>query len=179
VARTLRIARIVVGCVLGLIGLAGVPEDLKTWKAWLRPLAQILDQDIARWLLVLAGVALALGPQVGSQVRSWWRSHRQGEALRVIIERAEWSNFRHQALILEMRVSVTNRTDTRKQLSGFQLQIHSGGQAPSESERAEVWREVEHRKQRRNTLDRISVLEPKETATGWMVYALPLEAQPW
>jgi hypothetical protein len=53
-ARTMRIARIVVGSVLALIGLAGVPEDLKTWKEWLKPLAQILDQNIARWLLVLA-----------------------------------------------------------------------------------------------------------------------------
>jgi hypothetical protein len=53
-ARTMRIARIVVGSVLALIGLAGVPEDLKTWNEWLKPLAQILDQNIARWLLVLA-----------------------------------------------------------------------------------------------------------------------------
>jgi hypothetical protein len=115
-ARTMRIADIagiVVGWGLTLIGIAGVPEDVKTWKGWLKPLAQILDQNIARWLLVVAGVTLALTAQFGSRVRTWWRSRRAREALRVVIERAEWTNFRHLALILEMRVGVTIRTDTR------------------------------------------------------------------
>jgi hypothetical protein len=118
-------------------------------------------------------VTLALTAQFGSQVRTWWRSRREGDALGVVIDRAEWTNFRHLALILEMRVSVTNSTDTRKQLAGFQLQIHSGGQVADESEHLEALREVEHRKQRHNALDRISVLEPGETVTGWMVYGLP------
>jgi hypothetical protein len=100
------------------------------------------------------------------------------KALRVVIEHAEWSNFRYLALILEMRVSVTNRTDTRKQLAGFQLQIHSGGQVADGSKHLEVSREVEHRKQRHNALDRISVLEPGETVTGWMVYAFPWKTTP-
>ena len=152
-----------------------MPEDLKTWKAWLKPLAQILDQNIARWLLVLGGLALALTAQFGPQIRTWWRSRR---ALRVVIERAEWSNFRHLALILEMRVRVANRTDTRKQLSGFQLQIHSGGHVADGSGHLDALREVEHRKQQHNTLDRISVLEPRETVTGWMVYALPWKTTP-
>jgi hypothetical protein len=39
-------------------------------------------------------------------------------------------------------------------------------------------REVEHRKQQHNTLDRISVLEPRETVTSWMVYALPSKTTP-
>jgi hypothetical protein len=180
-ARTMRIAGIagiVVGWGLTLIGIAGVPEDVKTWQGWLKPLAQILDQNIARWLLVLAGVTLALTAQFGSRVRTWWRSRRAREALRVVIERAEWTNFRHLALILEMRVSVTNRTDTRKQLAAMQLQIHSGGQVAKGSEHVEVLREVEHRKQRRNTLDRISVLEPRETVTGWMVFAFPWKTTP-
>jgi hypothetical protein len=42
-----------------------------------------------------------VNPQFGSRVRTWWRSGREREALRVVIERAEWSNFRHLALILE------------------------------------------------------------------------------
>jgi hypothetical protein len=91
--------------------------------------------------------------------------------LRVVIERADWSNFRHEALILEMRVSVTNRTDTRKQLTGFQLYL--AGQVTKEFDDPEVWRKVEHCKQQHNLLNRISVLEPGETVTGWMVYALP------
>jgi hypothetical protein len=73
---------------------------------------------------------------------------------------------------------VANRTDVRKQLSAFQLQIHSGGQVAKGSEHLEVLREVEHRKQRRNALDRISVVEPKETVTGWMVYGLPWKTTP-
>jgi hypothetical protein len=106
------------------------------------------------------------------------RHEQLGEALRVLIERAEWSNFRHRALILEMRVTVANRTDTRKQLSGFQLQIHSGGQVAKGSDHVEVLQEVEHRKQQHNTLDRISVLDPQETVTGWMVYAFPWKTTP-
>jgi hypothetical protein len=173
----MRIALGVVGWALTIIGLASLPQDLKIWKGWLKPFAQI-DQDTARWLLVGVGLILASIAHFGPRMRAWWRSRSEGEALCVVIERAEWTNFRHLALILEMRVSVTNSTDTPKQLAGFQLQIHSGGHVADGSEHLEALREVEHRKQRRNMLDRISVLEPRETATGWMVYALPWKTTP-
>jgi hypothetical protein len=70
-----------------------------------------------------------------------------------------------------MRVSVANNTDRRKQLTGFQL--YSGGQVANGFEDPEVSREVARREQQHNLLNRISVLEPGETVTGWMVYALP------
>jgi hypothetical protein len=171
----MRIALGVVGWALTIIGIASLPQDLKTWKGWLKPFAQI-DQNIARWLLVLAGLILVLTAHFGPRIRVWWHSRRR--ALRVVIGRTVWTNFKHLALIAEMPVTVTNRTDTRKQLSAFQLQIHSGGQVAHGSEHVEVLREIEHRKQQRNTLDRISVLEPKETVTGWIIYPFPWKTTP-
>ena len=127
-----------------------------------------------------------------AELRRLLDQHKQGEesrslsshdrdpakALQVVIEHAEWSNFMHMALILEMRVSVANRTDTRKRLSGFKVEVHSGGHVANGSEHPEVSREVEHRKQERNLLNRISVLEPGETVSGWMVYAFPWKTTP-
>jgi hypothetical protein len=96
-ARIMRIALGVVGWALTIIGLASLPQDLKTWKGWLQPFAQI-DQNIARWLLVLAGLILVLTAHFGPRIRAWWRSRR---TLRVVIEREQWTNFRYLALILE------------------------------------------------------------------------------
>jgi hypothetical protein len=106
------------------------------------------------------------------------RSRWERQALQVVIEHAEWSEFGHLALILEMRVRVANRAGTRKQLTGFQLQSHSGGQVANGSEDLEISREVEHRKRQHNALNRISMLEHGETVTGWMVYALPWKTTP-
>jgi hypothetical protein len=174
-ARIMRIALGVVGWALTIIGVASLPQDLKIWKGWLKPFAQI-DQGIARWLLVGVGLILALTAHLGPRIRAWRRSRRR--ALRVVIDREQWTNFRHLGMILEIHVRVSNRTDTRKQLTRFQLQTHSGGQATNEDEHLEVSREAEHRKEQRNTLDRISVLEPGETVAGWMVYALPRNTAP-
>jgi hypothetical protein len=100
----MRIARIMVGSVARAHRprwRAGRLEDLEGVAQTSRP---ILDQNIARWLLVLAEITPALTAH--PQVRAWWRRRLEREALRVVIERAEWSNFRHLALIVETRVTV-------------------------------------------------------------------------
>lgn len=43
----------VVSVLLTLIGLAGVPEDLRTWLRWLA----VIDHDIVRYFLVIVGLA--------------------------------------------------------------------------------------------------------------------------
>jgi hypothetical protein len=45
-----------VGWALAIIGLAGVPDDLSRWGSWLGQ-----DPNLARWILVIAGLSLALG----------------------------------------------------------------------------------------------------------------------
>lgn len=52
--RKTRIATIaLVSVLLALVGLAGVPEDLRTWSRWLA----VIDHDIARYFLVIIGLA--------------------------------------------------------------------------------------------------------------------------
>jgi len=55
----------VFGALLAIIGLAGVPDDLKTWAGWLT----VVDQDLARWLFVSAAIAILAGPRAWSWAR--------------------------------------------------------------------------------------------------------------
>jgi len=41
---------------IGGIGLAGVPDDIKRWQEWLT----VMDHDYARWLLFIVGLAVFL-----------------------------------------------------------------------------------------------------------------------
>jgi len=53
-----------VGVALLVIGLAGIPEDVKTWKGWL----ESLDGESARWAFVIAGVGIVLVVNVLSRL---------------------------------------------------------------------------------------------------------------
>jgi hypothetical protein len=88
--------------------------------------------------------------------------------LDVVIEQEEWDAFQYEAHILEMRVRVTNNTGTRKTMTGFQLETRGAAKA---SANITVQREVEARKHRHPRLDHHSIVEPKTTVTGWLVYA--------
>ncbi len=46
-----------IGWALALVGVAGVPDDLRGWGEWLGA----IDSDAGRWSLVIAGLVLALG----------------------------------------------------------------------------------------------------------------------
>ena len=44
-------------CTSEIIGIAGVPDDVRGWGVWMPPIADFLDQWIVRALLVLSGVS--------------------------------------------------------------------------------------------------------------------------
>lgn len=96
--------------------------------------------------------------------------------LKVTIEQKDWDNFRHQALILEMKVKIKNRKNRRKILTGFMLQYEGGG-IPANFD-IEVMREVERRREAHHPLRNHSILEPHDTISGWMAYALPRRLSP-
>ena len=45
-------------CTSEIIGIAGVPDDVRGWGVWMPPIADFLDQWIVRALLVLSGIAV-------------------------------------------------------------------------------------------------------------------------
>jgi hypothetical protein len=96
--------------------------------------------------------------------------------LRVTIEQKVWDNFRHQALILEMRVKIKNRKNKRKVLTGFELHQHGGG-IPANFDTAIV-REVQRRLQNHPSLRNTTIIEARATVTGWIVYPLPMQQDP-
>ena len=96
--------------------------------------------------------------------------------LKVTIEQKDWELFRHQALILEMKVRIKNRKNKRKILTGFMFQ-HQGGGIPADFD-IEVMREVHRRSEAHPILRNHSIIEPRATVSGWMVYALPRRLSP-
>lgn len=96
--------------------------------------------------------------------------------LKVTIEQKDWDNFRHQALILEMKVKIKNRKNKRKILTSFVFQ-HQGGGIPADFD-IEVIREVHRRSEAHHPLRNHSIIEPHDTISGWMVYALPRRLRP-
>lgn len=50
----------IVGCIMELIGLGGVPDDVMTWGRWLTPLQGYISHNAARWAFVVSGAALLL-----------------------------------------------------------------------------------------------------------------------
>jgi hypothetical protein len=116
---------------------------------------------VALALLVAAGTA-AVAPRAWSA----WR-HELG----VRIKSEHWDNFEHKARILEIEVEIVNRTTKPKRILAYGLRVDSGETRGID---VEVWREVERRKQTHQRLEAISVIEPKDSAHGWLVYGLPL-----
>jgi hypothetical protein len=172
--------RSAVGLILFIIGLSGVPGDAGTWWTWLKP----LRENPWPWVFLTVGLALLLVDSAfWPPIERWLKSllpfvrTRSGPDLKVTILSKDWDNFQYQALILEMRVRIENRTDKRKKLSGFALTIQSGGASAGIFETT-VLQEIERRKQTHPRLDYISVIEPKDTVTGWMVYAFPRPFEP-
>lgn len=49
-----------ISIILGVIGLAGIPDNVKTWKGWVSNIITILDGEIARWIFVGCAVFLIL-----------------------------------------------------------------------------------------------------------------------
>jgi hypothetical protein len=95
--------------------------------------------------------------------------------LKVIIEQKDWQPFRHQALILEMKVKIRNRKNKRKILEGFMFQFQGGEGEPLN---IEVQREVHRRSEAHPMLRNQSIIEPRATVSGWMVYAVPWPPSP-
>lgn len=96
--------------------------------------------------------------------------------LKVTIERKDWEPFRHQALILEMNVRIKNRKNKRKILTGFTFQVQGRG-IPADFD-VDVQRVVHRRSETHPNLRNTSVVEPRATVSGWMVYAIPWSLSP-
>lgn len=80
-----------------------------------------------------------------------------------------WTNFQHEADIVELHVAITNQTDSDKTLDGFTWTFDSGGITWD----IEVMREVERLERRRPQLQRHAIIEAGATETGWLVRAFP------
>lgn len=106
------------------------------------------------------------------------RSRREREALRVVIKRDEWEQLQARGADLGNASESDEPYGHAEPALRISAPNSLGGQVANGSERLEVLREVEHRKRQRHALDRISVLEPRETVTGWMVCAFPWKTTP-
>ena len=56
-----RVCKTAIGVILLMIGLAGIPDDIKTWITWLSPYIWILDHWMFRLVVILIGLAVIYG----------------------------------------------------------------------------------------------------------------------
>lgn len=71
--------------IITMIGLGGIPDDVRTWARWLRALGGIVDHNHARWVFVcfgLSGIALAWLPWGG-----WLGSRDIAPAVEVLAQK--------------------------------------------------------------------------------------------
>ena len=57
VATIVKVLKWIYICTSEIIGIAGVPDDVRGWGVWMPPIADFLDQWTVRALLVLSGIA--------------------------------------------------------------------------------------------------------------------------
>lgn len=95
----------------------------------------------------------------------------------VEITEQKWDSLFLEAFILEIQVAITNQTDHPKKtiLSKMFFGGRSGDVVYPEME---ARREARQRLEGRRSLADQLVIEPRETISGWMVYALPWSAAP-
>jgi hypothetical protein len=74
-----------------------------------------------------------------------------------------------------MRVRVHNNTDSRKTLTGIEMQMRGAAQG---FVNPDVMREVFARRQRLGELARHSIVEPRDSVVGWIVHAFDFEGAP-
>ena len=48
------------GMILGLVGLGGIPSALRQWSEWINDLGKIMDQNLLRWAFVIVGIGIIL-----------------------------------------------------------------------------------------------------------------------
>ena len=98
-------------------------------------------------------------------------------ALAVTIEREQWDNFRHEALILEVQLRVENLARIEKKLVAWRVDINSPGSTAGMMSHPDVLREVQRRRGIRHAgFER--VLQPGDSVKGWLVFAFPWRAEP-
>lgn len=66
---------------MGIIGGAGLPEDLQTWRGWLAALARAAGGNTGRWVLTLAALAILLIANE-DKLRAWRRRGRESSVAR-------------------------------------------------------------------------------------------------
>jgi hypothetical protein len=93
----------------------------------------------------------------------------------VEVTQVRWRDYRHEALILEAEVRITNHSSAAKQFDGFGLQFPSGGQAPQRGD-PELSRFLESRENLYHPLKADAEIQPGDSLSGWIVNTVPRPA---
>jgi hypothetical protein len=99
--------------------------------------------------------------------------------LLVEITQEDWDNFEWEAFILEIRVAITNTTNSVKKIIAYQL-VTGGrnGESGVSFPTIEAHKETRRRMSNRPDLNDYSTIEPGERVVGWMIKALPWSSDP-
>ena len=128
------------------------------------------------WLVaVFLGFLGVVLVYVEPRVQEWWRWRNRD--LKVEIEEEEWDFIPGVARFLEIRVRVTNQTNTPKRFRGFPLTVWNDDPAAQVHDAARAGQAQYSRQQRRQSLKSFSVVEPGTSVVGWMVYTLGWSAR--
>jgi len=69
----LKLLRLSYGLAVGLLGMAGIPSDLKSLSAWVQPMEYLIEPYWVRALLVLSGMGAITWPQWWPKALPWAR----------------------------------------------------------------------------------------------------------
>jgi hypothetical protein len=101
----------------------------------------------------------------------WLRRFSEGRPeFKLAIEDERWATFKHEALVLTVKVRVTNTTRHEKQLRGVIFESLPTGEAQPLSHSVELMRELHAHEARYRQLP--GVVEPKDHVTGWYRHAV-------
>lgn len=153
-----------------MVGLAGqvvialVSPD-EPWKGYL---------VLAGWVAIGVSILILILTLQPVQDRlPVWFQRLAGPELNVTITQEEWDTYSPKACILEVFVSIENRTRHTKKLSDFDIRYSSGEHRSLE---IGAMKEAGRREQGRQSLRRTSIVEPSQTVQGWLAFVLIVPA---
>ena len=117
-AKVLGGARIVYFVVSEIIGLAGVPSDLKVWECALNPYLDLLDIWAVRAFLVVSGLVVVTSP--------WWKPH-------IVPQKRDQDVPQTSANDKTLELADLNRWKHVQRLKLYQVAELCGGVSPRES----------------------------------------------
>jgi len=69
--RFIKSCGVIVGLGIFIIGLAGIPEDWATWKDWVKPVVELINHDIARWVFAITGLCIIASILLWPSLQEW------------------------------------------------------------------------------------------------------------